>query len=394
MEENNKTIEILNTMKNVEYYPSSVEEVDMAKYTKFPLSRIPAMGTAFEPLVAAFQNVVNGGQASTGLYKVTIPKGGHLAEFQNGSGYLGSVLKGNGAVGGGQAILNPLVCNPTMLFMAVALKGIDKKLDIIQEIQQEIIGFLVQKEKSELKGDLNILTDILNNYKFNWDNDKFKNNNHNKVLDIKQSAERKIDFHKEQITSKINKKSFLHSDQEVKKRLGKIRSEFNDYRLALYLYSFSAFMEVVLLENHDSAYLEGVSNKIEEYSLRYQELYKKCYDLIEEYAKSSIQSHLSNSVAGGLKGAGKALTEAGKAITKVPVISKWQLDGTSLIKVGDGREMRASERTYQTMKQFDNELSDCVRPFIENISAVNRLYNQPVELLFDQENIYFSLSES
>lgn len=43
------------------------------------------------------------------LKGAAIPKGAHLAEFKNGSGYLGSVLKKNGAVGGGQAVLNPFV---------------------------------------------------------------------------------------------------------------------------------------------------------------------------------------------------------------------------------------------------------------------------------------------
>lgn len=40
------------------------------------------------------------------------------------------------------------------------------------------------------------------------------------------------------------------------------------------------------------------------------------------------------------------------------------------------------------MKQFENNQSSCVRPFVENINTVNRLYNQPMELVFDQENIY------
>ena len=31
---------------------------------------------------------------------------------------------------------------------------------------------------------------------------------------------------------------------------------------------------------------------------------------------------------------------------------------------------------------------DCVRPFVENIDSVNRLYNRPIEMVFDQENIY------
>ena len=38
--------------------------------------------------------------------------------------------------------------------------------------------------------------------------------------------------------------------------------------------------------------------------------------------------------------------------------------------------------------------STCVNPFVDNINAVNRIYNEPVEVLFDSENIYFSLPEA
>ncbi len=378
--------EIVKAMTYVEYYPAIVEEqVGIAKYTKLPLTRVPALGTAFEPFAAAFQNVVNSGGTTSGLYKVTIPKGGHLAEFKNGSGYLGSVLKENGAVGGGQAVLNPFVCNPTMLFMAAALANIDKKLDSIQEMQQELLDFLVQKERSELKGDLNFLSDTLNNYKYNWNNEKYKSSNHIKVLDIRQAAERKIHFYREQITSKINKKSFFHSDQGVKKQLGKIQSEFKDYQLALYLYSFSSFLEVMLLENFDSAYLDGIAKKIEDYSFNYRELYTKCYDQIEGYAKSSIQSHLLNGLA-------SVNRIAGEAIAKVPVISKSQFDET-LIETGEKLGKFGSKRIEQTMKQLIEKQSSYVRLFVENINVVNRLYNQPIELLFDKENIYIGAAQ-
>jgi len=269
-------------MTNVEFYPSILEEqANIAEYTKIPLLRLPALGVAFEPLAAAFQYAVSGGKAVSGLYQVVVPSGGHLATLKSGVGNIGSVLNANNQIAG-QATLNPLVCNPTMLFMAVALANIDKKLDAIQEIQQELLDFLAQKERSELKGDLNYLADILNNYKYNWNNDKYKNNNHIKVLDIKQGAERKIDFYREQIKSKISKKTFFHSDQDVKKQLEKIRVEFKDYQLALYLYSFSSFLEVMLLENFESAYLDCITKKMEDYSFQYRELYSQCYDQIEK----------------------------------------------------------------------------------------------------------------
>jgi len=293
-------------------------------------------------------------------------------------------LKENGAVGGGQARLNPLICDPTMLFMAGAMYSIDKKLDAIQELQQELLDFLVQKERSELKGDLNFLDDIMNNYKHNWNNDKYKNSHHIKVLDIKQAAERKVDFYREQITTKIGKKSFFHSDQEVRKQLGKLQTEFKDYQLALYLYAFSSFLEVMLLENFSAEYLNGITKKIEDYSSKYRELYTKCYDQIEANAKSSIQAHL-------LKGLANVNYIVGVAMEKVPGLGKAQFDEV-FIMAGEKLGEFGSKRLVQTMAQFIEKQSCCVRPFIENINAVNRLYNQPMEIIFDKENIYFGES--
>ena len=51
----------------------------------------------------------------------------------------------------------------------------------------------------------------VNNYKYNWNNGIYKNSNHIKVMDIRQEAEKKIAFYREQIISKVNKKSFIHS---------------------------------------------------------------------------------------------------------------------------------------------------------------------------------------
>ncbi len=379
--------EIIQAMTQLEYYPALVEEEsNIVKYTKLPLSRIPALGTAIEPLAAAFQQVVNSGGATSGIYRVTIPNGGNLAQFQNGSGYLGSVLKANGSVGGGQAVLNPLVLNPTMLFMAAALSNIDKKLDAIQEIQQEMLDFLIQKERSELKGDIIFLADTLNNYKYNWNNEKFKNSNHIKVLDIKHEAGRKIDFYREMIKTKISKKSFFHSDQDVKKQLEKIQADFNDYQLSLYQYSFSSFLEVMLLENFDSVYLDGIVKKMEYYSCKYRELYTKCYNQIEGNAKSSIQSHL-------LKGLSNVNKFAGETLSKVPVMSKSRIDET-LIEAGEKLGEYGTNRIVQSMKQLVEKQSSYNHLFVENINTINRIYNQPMELLFDKENLYIGSIEA
>lgn len=371
--------ELLKAMSATELAPLEVKnEISVQTYSKIPLSRLTALGTGFEPVVSAIQQVTSHGQATSGFYKVTIPKGTHLAQFKEKSGFLGTAVGEHGIVG--QAQLNPLLCDPTMLLVAAALANIDKKLDAIQEIQQEMLDFLTQKEKSALKADLNFLMDIQNNYKYNWNSEKYKAANHAKVLDIRQEAARQIDFYQEQIKKQLGKKALLHSDHDVQKMLEKVQGEFKEYQLALYIYGFAYFLEVVLQENYEKAYLSAIAKRIDEMAFQYREFYSLAYSQIENLSKSSLQAHLF----GGLSAINKG---AGTAIAKIPGINKSQIDET-LIEAGERIGAYKNRRVQTTMQQLLERQSSCVRPFIDNINAVNRLYNEPVTLIFNHDTLY------
>lgn len=371
--------ELLKAMSATELAPLEVKnEISVQTYSKIPLSRLTALGTGFEPVVSAIQQVTSHGQATSGFYKVTIPKGTHLAQFKEKSGFLGTAVGEHGIVG--QAQLNPLLCDPTMLLVAAALANIDKKLDAIQEVQQEMLDFLAQKEKSALKADLNFLMDIQNNYKYNWNSEKYKVANHAKVLDIRQEAARQIDFYQEQIKKQLGKKALLHSDHDVQKMLEKVQGEFKEYQLALYIYGFAYFLEVVLQENYEKAYLSAIAKRIDEMAFQYREFYSLAYSQIENLSKSSLQAHLF----GGLSAINKG---AGTAIAKIPGINKSQIDET-LIEAGERIGAYKNRRVQTTMQQLLERQSSCVRPFIDNINAVNRLYNEPVTLIFNHDTLY------
>lgn len=371
--------ELLKAMSATELAPLEVKnEISVQTYSKIPLSRLTALGTGFEPVVSAIQQVTSHGQATSGFYKVTIPKGTHLAQFKEKSGFLGTAVGEHGIVG--QAQLNPLLCDPTMLLAAAALANIDKKLDAIQEVQQEMLDFLAQKEKSALKADLNFLMDIQNNYKYNWNSEKYKAANHAKVLDIRQEAARQIDFYQEQIKKQLGKKALLHSDHDVQKMLEKVQGEFKEYQLALYIYGFAYFLEVVLQENYEKAYLSAIAKRIDEMAFQYREFYSLAYSQIENMSKSSLQAHLF----GGLSAINKG---AGTAIAKMPGINKSQIDET-LIEAGERIGAYKNRRVQTTMQQLLERQSSCVRPFIDNINAVNRLYNEPVTLIFNHDTLY------
>ncbi|MBQ9234522.1 MAG: hypothetical protein IJ167_10895 [Lachnospiraceae bacterium] len=304
----------------------------------------------------------------------------------NGIDMLTGVFK-NGKLQG-NAVYNPvnttvqttMAVNPALICMGVALMGIEKKLDKIQQTQQQILGFLEQKNESELKGNLNFLSDVLNNYKFNYDNERYKNNMHIKVLDIRQTSEQNIIFYKKQIGEIINKKSLIHINQQTDRLVSDVQSKLNYYKLALYQFAFSAFMEVMLLENFESNYLTGVSKTIEKYSIQYKELYTECYNQIENSAKTSVGSYL-------MKGASKASKLAGKTIARIPVISKSQLD-ENLIAKSDEILDKNTRKTQKTMILFSENRTDDVKVFIDNIDRVNMLYNNPMDVLFDKDALY------
>lgn len=281
----NKRDEILQMMNDTSLCPILEEAQNgIANYTQLPLSRLATLGIAFQPLATAVQAAVHGAGGS-GLYHVDTG-GKTMFQMKGSSDFIGSLKTPNGAVGGGQARMTPLAFDPTMLFMAATLANIDKKLDRIKEQQQEMMDFLVQKEKAELKGNLTFLCDVFNNYKYNWDNELYKSSNHTMVLTTKKEAETKIAFHRERIIGKVNKKSIIHNDQLVNKQLTEVRDQFKDYYLALYILAFSSFLDVLLLENYDKEYLSGISSKLDKYCLEYRELYAKCYDEIADYSSS------------------------------------------------------------------------------------------------------------
>lgn len=363
------------------------EDDDITLATKLPFTKIAALGTGFEPVVTAFQSIFSNG-ATSGIYQVNIPAGGHLAQFRDGSGHLGTVLSDTSNTIVGQASLTSLVVTPAMistLFMSVALLGITHKLDGIERTQQEILSYLKEKDKAERKGNLAFLSDVLNNYKYNWNNEKYKSNNHLKVLDIKQWAEGQIIFLRGQIAKQKAKLSLPHGDQTGKKRVEKIKELFGEYQISFYLYAFSSFLDVMLLENFDADFLAGVVQNIRDHGLHYREAYTECYNQLERSFGQSIQSQLLK----GLSGSSKM---AGKAAGKIPIISTERLE-ERLTGAGSWLENVEEKRISRSMRKFSERQDNTAVPFIESIETVSRLYNQQLELAFDKEGLYFTSAE-
>ena len=90
------------------------EDVSLASYTKYPLSKLNSLGVAFEPLTSAIHNVFGASGGTTQLCQVTVPAGTHLASFKSGVGNLGTVLNANNQIAG-QAVTTLLAITGIVL---------------------------------------------------------------------------------------------------------------------------------------------------------------------------------------------------------------------------------------------------------------------------------------
>lgn len=391
MDETTKKNAIIRAMAEIECCPVTKENVEISEYTKVPLGQLSVLGATFASIAPAFQGAIqNASSSGVGekLYRMVIPNGAHgkvnsVGNITNAGGKI--VGRARFVEAGASAAETVARIDPTVMLMAVAISAVTKKLDRLEEVQKDIIEFLQLKEKAVLKGNIAVLQEVLDEYKYNWDNEKYKTNKHIQIQEIKRDAEQSIIFCRERIEKKVARKSFLHSDRNVRSKIQNVQYEFKDYELAMYIFAFSSFMEVMLLENFDSGYLSSVTKKIELYAGEYRELHQKCYELIECDSKTSIQAYVLKGVAG----LNKAL---GKGIEKIPKISDGQVD-EALIGAGEKVDGFSERRTESTMELFEMGECSCVRPFVDNINAVNTIYNEPLELLFDKDNVYFRLPE-
>ena len=121
---------------------------------------------------------------------------------------------------------------------------------------------------------------------------------------------------------------------------------------------------------------------MDKYSLQYKELYTQCYEEISGYSSSSLQSSV-------LKGLSKAAIAVGKVVEKMPVVGDTQADET-LVSAGDKLNDISAERVRRQMQKLIERQSNFVRPFIDNINMINDLYNKPLQMLVDKDNLYIA----
>lgn len=370
-------------------------EVDYAHATTMPLVQIAALGAAFSAIPETFRTVTQSVTipAAGNLFSATTRDGravtaSELFSFKDLSGLMGSYSDGSGlhqirlhevSSQAGQ-ITTALPIDPATMFMAAALMEINRKLDSIQETQEEMFEYLKNRDKAELRAGLEALSDILENYQFNWNIEIYKKTKYAQVLAIRQNSEKSIIHLRAQAESALKDNDLVHFQWGAEDKMGKVIDILKEYRLALHTYSFAAFLEIMLLENFDEGYLESVACALEEHANRYRKLYTHCYNTIENLSRSSVD----NAILGGIAEAGKAL---GGFFASTPFGNLTPID-EALSDAGKGLEQAKEDATKNLMARLHDVKATDAHDFVDNIREVSRIYNHQMILLADEENLY------
>ena len=376
----------------------------LESYKKIPIANFSALGTAFSQLQKGTrtitQSVTKNVATKETLFVAINPKGvqGFLRENENGT--VGNIMQVNAQgkeVIAGRMRYKPidtlpvtetttttLPLDPTLMVVGVALMSFEKKLDGLQQSIEAVLQFLKQEKQSRQRGNLNMLTEMIEDYKLNCQNKQFCLSRINEVLSIKTASYQDIDFYQNQIANELQKQKGLHGSKEAQNLLDAVTYQFAEYQLACHLYAFSSFLDVLLQKNFDSATIEGVTEKIKLMAQRYETLYADCYSQVSKYQHSAIEAKLLDAV-------GVAATGLGKAIGSIPVIKKGPID-EALISAGESIGKHNQDTVVRKLNAFSALEDNKINPFVENLQSINLLHNTENAMITDGENLYIAQS--
>ena len=86
--------------------------------------------------------------------------------------------------------------------ITISLCEIEKDINEIKEISRNILTFLENDKESEIESDIKILNRIIMDYKYNWEDEQYIDNNYNQILDIKRTSLKILIFTKNKLMKK------------------------------------------------------------------------------------------------------------------------------------------------------------------------------------------------
>ena len=211
-----------------------IQPNQLAAYKQIPLAGLASMGVAFVQLPEGtrtiVQTVTKKVATNETLFVDINPKGIQGFLWADANGTVGNIMQvsaqGKQVIAGrmrfkpvdgipmNETVSTVMPIDPMLMVVAIALMTIEQKLDGIQKSVEEVLQFLKFEKQSAQRGNLNMLSEIMEEYKNSCHNEQFCLSRLQVTLATKKDAHRDILFYQEQIAIELQKKKGLHGAKD------------------------------------------------------------------------------------------------------------------------------------------------------------------------------------
>lgn len=362
-------------------------DISQSQKLSVPIAQLSTLGAGVASLLPAFRTVTQTSAVSSdGLYRIPnavivdtlkAAKNGNFWPSFKESNKLAQLQKVESLQSTNSMVMS---INPATMMMAVALFSIEQQLGNIAEMQKKIFSFLETEKESEIEADVETLSNIINKYKHNWDNEQFIASNHKMVIDIQRTARKHMNSYQKRVNDTIKDKKLLVLQSRIKTTLNEMIRDFKYYRLSLFAFSMSSLIEIMLSGNFKEENILAIKEEIQKLSFDYREVFEECSVYLENLEKSSVESNV-------LKGVSATSKAVGKFIGSIPKIKDGQIDE---------RLQETSERVRDKAKAIESDsiiaFAEMSNPetnlFTEKMDDMITIYNHTTDIYFDYKNIY------
>lgn len=388
LKDKENTEDLLETAENMLLDVQSIKDSNLVR--TMPIASLAELGGGVASLLPTFRTITETVDFDTeGLYGLANKCSGDNLKMARDGTYWGAFKTAGGKskfaklqeVGPLSAnTVTTMPVDPTTMMMAVALYSIENKLSDIVEMQKQILSFLEIEKESEIEADVQVLTNLICNYKSNWDNELFVMNHHKLVIDIKKTSLKHMCSYRKNIQDAFSKKKIIVDKNKVKSILNDLERKFKYYRMSLYTYSLASLLEIMLSGNFKENYILNIKKEVEEYAKEYRMIFDEASKYLEKMGFSALDTVL-------LGGVGIASKKVGDLIGAIPVVNKGPID-EFLQEGGKKLENRAFDQKLKFAHDFATLGNPQTGMLVEKMEDLIDIYNHTNTICFDKENIY------
>jgi hypothetical protein len=230
--------EIINLAESENGKPAVMPDTDLVEITEsilqtsrtdiatrdtlsMPIAQLATLGAGVSSLIPALRTVTQTTAVNTqGLYQLANAGVGDALKVAKNGNFWGAFktaegtskfaqLQAAGPLSATSTTVMPI--DPATMMMAVALFSIEQQLGNIAEMEKQILSFLQVEKEAEIEADVKTLANIIEKYKYNWDNEHFIASNHKMVLDLQRTARKNMLSYQKKVSEAIQSRSLVVS---------------------------------------------------------------------------------------------------------------------------------------------------------------------------------------